>query len=269
MGVRVLSAAVLVALLIVTIWWLPPWATVGLATIAAAMGGVELAGLARRAGVKVPAAFAATWGVLGCVAFAFEGGQASGLSAVIPFALLAMFVSGCLSPLEWMTPGPRTFSRPATIALAGSYVGIPMGTLAWARLMAGPGAVTWLIAVIAISDSAQYFTGRAIGRRKLAPVISPGKTIEGALGGLVAAIVAGALLARLWLPTTSAAVAGATAAALAIVGMAGDLFESLLKRSVGAKDSSQLIPGHGGVLDRVDAYLFAGPTFYVFLRFVL
>lgn len=269
MGVRVLSAAVLVALLIVTIWWLPPWATVVLALVAAAVGGIELAGLAHRAGAKVPPAFAAAWGVLGCLAFALQGGETSGLPAIVPFALLVMFVAACMPALAWLPPGPRTFNRSATIALAGSYVGIPLGAAAWIRDDGGPAALTWLIAVISISDSAQYFTGRAFGRRKLAPVISPGKTVEGAVGGLVIAILAGVLLARLWLPSASGAVAAATAGVLAIVGMAGDLFESLLKRSAGAKDSSALIPGHGGVLDRVDAYLFAAPVFYLFIRFAL
>jgi phosphatidate cytidylyltransferase len=118
-----------------------------------------------------------------------------------------------------------------------------------------------------VSDSAQYYTGRAFGRRKLAPSISPAKTVEGAIGGLVAAAVIGTLLARLCLPAVPAPVAGALAFLLACCGIVGDLFESLLKRSAGVKDSSALIPGHGGVLDRIDSHLFAAPAFYIFLRY--
>ena len=106
------------------------------------------------------------------------------------------------------------------------------------------------------------------GRRKLAPVISPGKTIEGAIGGLIVAPIAGALLGRWAMPEVFLGAAAVLALGLALFGMAGDLFESLIKRSAGAKDSSSLIPGHGGVLDRIDAYLFAAPVFYLFLRFI-
>jgi phosphatidate cytidylyltransferase len=108
------------------------------------------------------------------------------------------------------------------------------------------------------------------GRRKLAPAVSPAKTVEGAIGGLVLATIAGAVagprlshIASLTPPV--GALIGLFVAAFGIV---GDLFESLLKRSAGVKDSSALIPGHGGVLDRVDSYLFAAPCFYIALTWL-
>ena len=107
-----------------------------------------------------------------------------------------------------------------------------------------------------------------LGRRKLAPVVSPGKTVEGAIGGFVIAPIAGVLIGRWAMPEIAMGATAVLAAGLAMFGMAGDLFESLLKRSAGAKDSSALIPGHGGVLDRIDAYLFAAPVFYLFLRYI-
>jgi phosphatidate cytidylyltransferase len=122
--------------------------------------------------------------------------------------------------------------------------------------------------VVAGSDTAQYYTGRALGRRKLAPRVSPGKTIEGAAGGLVAAVAIGAALSSWGLPGVAWPGAALGALLLALFGIAGDLFESLLKRSAGVKDSSALIPGHGGVLDRIDAYLFTFPMFYLFLRYI-
>ena len=122
--------------------------------------------------------------------------------------------------------------------------------------------------MIATSDTAQYYVGTTMGRRRLAPVVSPGKTIEGGMGGLVAgAIVAGVsgprLVPAFGLSAVDWAAIGAT---LALAGIVGDLFESLLKRGAGVKDASALIPGHGGALDRIDSYLFAGPVFYVVLR---
>jgi phosphatidate cytidylyltransferase len=156
----------------------------------------------------------------------------------------------------------------AVLLLGPLYVGLPLGTLAWVRDAQGPAVLIWLVAVIAISDSVQYYAGTTFGRRKLAPVVSPGKTIEGAIGGLVAAPITGALVGMWAMPDTHPIVSAFLAIGLALFGMAGDLFESLLKRSAGRKDSSTLIPGHGGVLDRIDAYLFAAPVFYLFLRYI-
>ncbi|MDX3905639.1 MAG: phosphatidate cytidylyltransferase [Pigmentiphaga sp.] len=137
---------------------------------------------------------------------------------------------------------------------------------AWSALTAAFGrGVTFLLTLMAlvwVADIAAYFVGRALGRRKLAPHISPGKTREGALGGIVCAVVfvlasamypgtfGGALVARWgWLGALLLAVV------LAVLSIAGDLFESLIKRRAGVKDSSRLLPGHGGVLDRIDALI--------------
>jgi phosphatidate cytidylyltransferase len=118
------------------------------------------------------------------------------------------------------------------------------------------------------SDSAQYYTGRLFGRVPLAPAISPKKTREGAIGGLIVGTAAMTVGGRWVFPETPMALTAAAAAVIVAVGMIGDLFESLLKRSAGVKDSSSVIPGHGGVLDRIDSWLFAGPMYYVFTRYV-
>jgi phosphatidate cytidylyltransferase len=148
------------------------------------------------------------------------------------------------------------------------YIGMPLGALAAVRFVAGREAVMLLLATIVISDSGQYYSGRTFGRRPLAPAISPKKTIEGAIGGMVLGTAA-MVLGGLWVfPDANLVLLILTAAAVVALGIVGDLFESLLKRSAGVKDSSQLIPGHGGVLDRIDSWLFASPIYYVFVRYL-
>jgi phosphatidate cytidylyltransferase len=123
------------------------------------------------------------------------------------------------------------------------------------------------MAIVWIADTAAYFTGRAIGRRKLAPLVSPGKSWEGVYGAWVAVAIYAALLvpfadeAGFRFPVTAIAIAAwiAFVVALAAVSVVGDLFESLLKRHAGVKDSGNVLPGHGGVLDRTDALLAAMP----------
>jgi phosphatidate cytidylyltransferase len=123
----------------------------------------------------------------------------------------------------------------------------------------------FLLVVIWVTDTAAYFVGRAFGRHKLSPIISPKKTIEGFLGGLVfgtSAAFVFSLLALQDIAKWQILVAGFM---ISLFGQLGDLVESLLKRRVGIKDSSGIIPGHGGVLDRFDSTLFALPTLYFLL----
>jgi phosphatidate cytidylyltransferase len=267
--IRVISAAVLIALVLVAVWCLPWGAMAGVALVVAAVAATELAGLAAHAGAPVPSMYLACVTAVLAAAFGLHGTYVlAGGDALAPALLAAVLLSGLLT-LAWPgPPSPAAFARAGVMSLAPMYVGLPLGALIWVQVMRGPQALTWMLAVIALSDSAQYYTGRAFGRRKLAPAVSPAKTVEGAIGGLLAAGVAGAALGAWWLPDVSPAMAALAALALAALGIAGDLFESLLKRSAGVKDASSLIPGHGGVLDRIDSYLFAAPGYYLFLRFL-
>lgn len=267
--VRVLSAAVLVALIGATIWGLPLWATAVLAAVAAAAAGVEFAHLSAKIGAAVPASFVGLASATLAMAFVLyerrvPGSDDDSLGAV----LLALLVTAGVVALALGPPTPQTVTRAAVMVMAPIYIGLPLGAIAWVQWVFGPAATTWLIATIAVSDSAQYYTGRAFGRTKLAPAVSPAKTNEGAIGGLLAACVLGAIVGPMCLSSVSPVVGGLLGLVLAMFGIAGDLFESLIKRSAGAKDASALIPGHGGVLDRIDACLFAAPVFYLFLRYV-
>jgi len=130
--------------------------------------------------------------------------------------------------------------------------------------------VQWLLVVMLIvmtNDSAAYYTGSAFGKHRLYPLVSPKKSIEGAVGGLFGSLC-GTLLAKFtFFPQLTFCDAAVTALVIGMVGQAGDLFESLLKRSFNVKDSGTIIPGHGGVLDRLDSILFAAPITYYYVLF--
>jgi phosphatidate cytidylyltransferase len=266
--IRITSAAALIGILVVTLWWLPPWATVVLAALFAGLAAGEVADLAARVSGQSPRAFVAVSAAAVTASLAVP--DAGGLlrEDLLAVVAMALVVAGGLVALASGPPSPAAITRAAVTIMAPIYVGVPLGTMARIRATDGPAVLFWLLAVIAASDSAQYFTGRAFGRRKLAPLVSPAKTVEGAIGGLVIGALAGVLAGAWALPALSLAATGLAGALLAAVGMGGDLFESLLKRGAGVKDSSSLIPGHGGALDRIDAYLFAAPCYYLFLRYL-
>ena len=258
---RVLSALVLLPIVLGVVWFLPPAGTLALAILASVMAFVEYAGIAEALGARMPrlicgVAVAGTCAVVGV--------------ATIPLELVllsALLVVGTLAVASGR-PGPGVLLNVGASLLPVIYIGIPLGALAAVRLIQGREAVLLLMVTIVVSDSAQYYTGRMFGKRPLAPSISPKKTVEGAVGGILfgtAAMFAGGL--RLF-PAATPAILLLASATVVGMGIVGDLFESLLKRSAGVKDSSTLIPGHGGVLDRIDSWLFAGPVYYVFARYL-
>jgi phosphatidate cytidylyltransferase len=153
--------------------------------------------------------------------------------------------------------------------LALMYIPLLLGHFIWLRYMNnGEWWVLWLLAVIMAGDTGAFYCGRALGKTKLYPAVSPGKTWAGVWGGLAAAVVVGAALGHWALPRMSLIGLAGLALVLAVVGLLGDLFESMLKRQAEVKDSSGLLPGHGGMLDRLDSLLFATPV-VVYVRLFL
>lgn len=135
-----------------------------------------------------------------------------------------------------------------------------------------PDGVHWiflLMFVVAGSDTGAYYAGSYLGRHKLCPAVSPKKTVEGAIGGLAAAMLLAGAYSTLLIENISLIFALLFALVVGAVGQAGDLFESEFKRAAGVKDSSALLPGHGGFLDRIDALLFAAPTAYLLKEYLL
>jgi phosphatidate cytidylyltransferase len=168
--------------------------------------------------------------------------------------------------------------RPGDIAtsaerLAYSTVGILYGGLSFGFLAllkrdfgpAGGDAIVLVLATAWLSDTGGYFAGKFLGRRKLYPAVSPNKTWAGAIGGALAAVAGGFVMERWRLRGLAVVDVVVLAGVGSVLGQLGDLVESLLKRSRGVKDSGDILPGHGGLLDRVDAVLFIAPWFYLYL----
>jgi len=134
---------------------------------------------------------------------------------------------------------------------------------------AGIAWIVFLLVVVFAGDIAAFYMGSYLGRHKLAPAVSPGKTIEGALGGLAGNLLAGAVFKHFYFHGMSWLPAVCFFLSVGVVGQVGDLFESMLKRSAAVKDSGTILPGHGGLLDRIDALLFAAPAAYLFKEYLL
>jgi len=261
---RVLTGLALVPVLLVVVWLMPSGYFAGVAIIAAAIGQYELYAMARARGITPLT-------ILGIV-----------LGALIVLTVYRPLPPYRGGPYFWITLSvvavivARLFSRrPVEGALediAVTLLGIVYVALLFAfqvAIHAGPPGKKWLVflyLVIWASDTGAYYVGTAFGKHRLYEKISPKKSIEGLIGGVLASVLV-AVLCKLWLVHAvgiiEAAVLGAV---LALVGTAGDLAESLIKRSAGVKDSGSIIPGHGGILDRMDSMLFAAPVLFYYLR---
>jgi phosphatidate cytidylyltransferase len=153
--------------------------------------------------------------------------------------------------------------------LALLYLPLLLGHFIWLRYLPdGQWWVLWALAVVMASDTAALYVGTALGRRKLYPSVSPGKTWAGTVGGMIAGVMAGILLGFWLLPRIGILPLYWLALGVSLVGVLGDLFESLLKRQAQVKDASKLLPGHGGMLDRLDSLLFVAPL-VVYVRLLL
>lgn len=259
---RVLSGAVLLVFAIAVVWFSPPVMFFVVAELLLVLGLVEYMALARASGLAVPAIPAGIAAMLTCAAFTRS--LAVPIDIVLMSALVAL---GAMTLTIWN--GGRDALGLASASLFPSlYLGLPLGAMVAIREMRGRDALFLLMLTVVASDTAQYYSGRAFGRRPLAPAISPKKTVEGAIGGFIFGAMVCALIGALWLPVVPLALRAAIGVMIVALGVAGDLFESMLKRSAGVKDSSSLIPGHGGILDRIDALLFAAPVYYVVLKYV-
>ncbi|HSQ91545.1 MAG TPA: phosphatidate cytidylyltransferase [Nitrospiraceae bacterium] len=185
---------------------------------------------------------------------------------IIGPTLLATLVCIMSVPLFSRSPLEQTLKDGAMTLFGVLYLSFTLGTLSMTRLLPqGEWLIFFLLLVTWASDTGAYYVGTLCGRHPLAPRISPKKTIEGLVGGLITAIIVG-YIARWWfLPELSSLDCVILAILLTFTGLWGDLTESVMKRSVGVKDSGGILPGHGGMLDRLDSLLFAAPAFYYYI----
>lgn len=264
---RVLSGAVLLFIAVAVVWLAsaPIFFLIAEALLVLAL--VEYVALAKANSVDVPAVPAGAAAMLTTAAFArlaFGGFYWAPIDVVLMSSFVAL---GAITIGRWRG-GPDALGQAAAAVFPSLYLGLPLGAMIALRETRGREALFLLMLTVFVSDTAQYYTGRAFGRTPLAPHVSPKKTVEGAVGGFVCGALVLAFVGEYWLPVVPFFVRMLLGVTVVTLGIAGDLFESMLKRSAGVKDSSALIPGHGGVLDRIDALLFAAPIYYIVLKYV-
>jgi phosphatidate cytidylyltransferase len=276
---RILTAAVLVPLTLAGLFWLSPraWGVVTLALIVvAAAEWADLAAYPKATGwlfVAMTCLIGLDLLFVPASGFAPDGGWPGAIPAIVCGSATVFWA--LLAP-AWLAAGRRVESK-LVLAVTGWLILIATWIAVVQIQARSPGLLLAFMAIVWIADTAAYFSGRAFGRRKLAPAISPGKTWEGVYGALLATGLYA--LALLWLaPGAGYARAeslGALAGWLALVlgltalSIVGDLFESQLKRQRGVKDSGRLLPGHGGVLDRIDALLAAMPAAALIVQYAI
>ena len=270
---RVATAAVGLPLLALVIWAGPPWFSF-LVAVAAAIGALELCHMARQRGRRPMALVAAVWAVALVGGAHFVASDSTDEAALPALAVtLAIVAGGALVSLIWMLlrSGHEVgLGDWAVTAGAALYIG---GLLSYAPLIWGLGEgrewVFLAVGVIFAADTAAFATGKSVGRRPMAPTVSPGKTWEGSLGGLLGAVAACVAFTALLDLGVAVALAVVLGALMAVVGQLGDLAQSRLKRAAGVKDSGWLVPGHGGLLDRLDSIVFNLPLVYYFVMWVI
>ena len=264
---RVITAIIALPVLIASIWIAKlELLFVVLAAAAMMIGLYEFWMLSSKRDAKAQRELGTLFAVALITSFYFN---APALFPVLPLVLLVAFVIVSLTaamlkgaPFERMIPttGATVLGVCYVVLLGGHLVALRSG---FPQPLAAK-LLSLFFLVLMGADTAAYYTGRAFGRHKLAPKVSPGKTWEGAVGGLLASLLM-AVAAHYWFfPELSLRAALPLAATMNVLGVVGDLTESALKRGSGAKDAAKILPGHGGLLDRLDSLLFNAPVIYYF-----
>ncbi|MBW1757018.1 MAG: phosphatidate cytidylyltransferase, partial [Deltaproteobacteria bacterium] len=260
-----LRVATVLPLIPIILWMMfagPLWVWQTFILAAVALGGYELMAM------KVPSSRGLrTWGSVSSVLFAYTIIFLETVSAVYGVVLIIILGAMAWSLLQ-EDPLHNASVRIGWLLGTPVYVGGTLAAVALVREFEPTGAWVLLTMVLAWgSDTSAYFVGRKFGKTKLAPRISPKKTLEGSAGGLMASVV-GAVIMSFFLPGLGPIDAVALGILAGGAGQAGDLMMSVLKRSSGVKDSGGILPGHGGILDRVDALAFTAPATWAFGHFI-
>lgn len=273
LAVRLLTAAVVVPLLLLLLYRGPPWGLYLLILPASLVGTYELLSMThhRRDSAGTEKADVPSQAIGLVLAACASAAVYFGPDARYLLTVLAVIpVLGPLVTLVRLGDIKTAGLRAVTMSMAPLFVSMPLVWLAVVRrdVPDGPSYVVMTLMFAWFSDTGGYFAGRFLGKHKLYEAVSPKKTVEGAFGGLAGSVI-GALLAHFWylprIPLVHALVLAVVAGAL---GQAGDLGESLVKRSMGVKDSGAIVPGHGGILDRIDALLLTSTVVYLYTLWI-
>jgi phosphatidate cytidylyltransferase len=257
---RLLSTLVLLPLFVWMVAEGPVWLFGAVMVLVGALGQWEFTRMFERAGVRTFRVLGLVGGSLVTASFALPVSERVAFTAV----LLALLAVGLLRP-----EAGRPAWEPVAVTLFGvGYVNWLLGYTFWLRdLEEGREWILLLVSVTWLGETAAYLVGSTLGRHKLAPAISPRKTVEGALAQLVMSVLAAVAARATFFPALSLESAALVGLLLGVVGQAGDLLESAIKRSVGTKDTGRLIPGHGGMLDRVDSLLVNTPVLFYYATY--
>lgn len=259
---RVLSGIAILVVALSIIWMLPALWILVLAELIALFAFFEYTGLASRFGITFSKTVTGVGVLITCGVVGLK------VPAVPAVLMVSTITLGMISVARGRDLA-QIFPDVSAALFGLLYIGLPIGALVSIRVTGGKEALLLLLGCIVMSDTAQYYGGRAFGRRLLAPTISPNKTVEGAIVGLLAGTVVMLILGEWWLPMVRPLSRVLLGVSVVGLGIMGDLFESSLKRIAGVKDTSDLIPGHGGILDRIDGLLFATPLYYVVVNYSL
>jgi len=277
MKTRVLTAVValpiIIAAIVLPMWWRDTvWLFVAIAAFSMGAGLFEFYSLTKKLELKADAAVGFLWAAALFVGFVFD---APAKQPDLILATLAAFVISLLASqaFRFKADFSKMLTGVGVTMLGVIYVAFLGGFLVATRMGfdnrvdLSSHLLGYFFLVIFCSDIGAYFAGRAFGKHKLASAISPGKTVEGLIGGLIAAAGAAAIATVWFFPELPYESSIPLAIVLAAVGVLGDLAESAMKRGAGAKDTASILPGHGGFLDRLDSLLFGAPILYYFARF--
>ncbi|HUV51751.1 MAG TPA: phosphatidate cytidylyltransferase [Dehalococcoidia bacterium] len=267
---RVLSSIVFVPILIAAIWFGNPWFSIVVAVVAL-LGALEFYNIVSQRGWRPLTIFGTLWTLFFIFNAYYDPSYTSeSTKLLVTFSLVASAVAIPLIIVLFLRPaGKRTMISWASSLTGVFYIGWLLSY--WVLIMNSYGRDWVFIALFSTFavDTTAYFVGRALGRHKMAPKVSPSKTWEGAAGGLVGSLVAVVVLAVLFDVDISYGQMILLGFLIAVFAQLGDLAESKLKRSVGVKEAGNLIPGHGGILDRLDSIVFTGVVVYYCLRWFI
>jgi phosphatidate cytidylyltransferase len=278
-GLRVLTAAILIPLVVAAIWWGPTWLIAIVSAFVAVAAMLEFFSIAARLGFQAYRFWAclAAAGIIGQQWYASRQASINHLGDLLdrsPRITLEFILFGFVIGVAVIALGSRRSLTEVLASISVSAAGLLFVVLPFSAVVRlhgvevwGPRLLLFTVVLVWVGDTSAYFVGRGIGRWKMAPRISPNKTWEGAGANFLGALLVAAVFGyRAGIPPAHMLAMGAAGS---VAGQIGDLFESAWKRSAGVKDSGTILPGHGGMLDRIDSLILAAPAVWYYFEWVV